>query len=108
MSWNYRVFRYDEDPPAYGIHEVYYDDDGNVESITERAVGVTADSRNGVLLVLADMADSFRHPVLDYKTYKEVEAQTILADNLARVLEQFKAEFGDAPPTPLSRAKVTG
>ena len=32
MKWNYRVCKRGKSPvPAYYIHEVYYDDDGNVQ-----------------------------------------------------------------------------
>ena len=38
MSWNYRVIEHeDEDVKFYQIHEVYYDKDGNPESMTEDA-----------------------------------------------------------------------
>ena len=41
MSWNYRVIFQDD---CYSIHEVYYDDEGNIESWTERAVGISGET----------------------------------------------------------------
>ena len=43
MTWNYRIIRY-KGSGHYGLHEVYYDDAGKPVSMTERAVGFTADA----------------------------------------------------------------
>lgn len=35
MAWNYRVLQYDDG--TYGVHEVYYNDAGNITAHTERS-----------------------------------------------------------------------
>jgi len=58
MYWNYRIMQYPDG--ECGIHEVYYDDDGNVESWTQNAVPVEGDD---VLVILEMMRqDVEAHP----------------------------------------------
>ena len=35
MSWNYRIVRYRNPEDGYGLHEVFYDDNQRVVTITE-------------------------------------------------------------------------
>ena len=37
MTWNYRMIRYN-DEKGFGIHEVYYDEDGEPDGMTVNAV----------------------------------------------------------------------
>ncbi len=72
MTWNYRVVRktetgYDKLGEYYGIHEVYYDDDGKPEMVTVEPVGIVGDD-------LLELQEEFVHylrallkPVLNYE-----------------------------------------
>lgn len=42
MSWNYRIVRY-KGGDGYGLHEVFYDADGQPWSMTDRPVGFVCD-----------------------------------------------------------------
>jgi hypothetical protein len=67
MSWNYRVVEHDQPgstDKSFGIHEVYYDDMGRVEAWTERAVGVTAYSVEGLAEEMEIMREALGKPVL--------------------------------------------
>jgi hypothetical protein len=55
-TWNYRVIA-QEDPEfgevVYGIHEVFYDDEGSIDGWTKAPVPFLADSKVGLLDALA-------------------------------------------------------
>jgi hypothetical protein len=68
MSWNYRIMRY-RNGEGFGLHEVFYDDDGLPWGMTEnpaRFVCGTDEGRAGIkgALLLARM-DAIKRPVLD-------------------------------------------
>lgn len=50
MSWNYRVVKY-RDGSGYGLHEVFYDDEGKAYAMTERPVGFACDPEEGPLSI---------------------------------------------------------
>lgn len=68
MTWNYRIVRY-ADGSGHGLHEVYYDDAGKPNGMTERAVGFHV----GPDETIADLAEqvvkaideAYTKPVLD-------------------------------------------
>ena len=67
MTWNYRVIEHDRPgstDKSFGIHEVYYDDMGRVKTWTERAVGVTAYSVEGLAEEMDIMREALAKPVL--------------------------------------------
>ncbi len=75
MNWNYRLMRYDTG--ALGIHEVYYDDDGDIISFTEEAVGVTGENTEEIGATLRQMAKDIDAYILNYdETCRMVEART--------------------------------
>ena len=42
MTWNYRVVRIEEEEyDRYQLYEVYYDDDGKIEGMTEDSMPVS-------------------------------------------------------------------
>jgi len=72
--WNYRVMQQPErpdDPDDKGIwlaiHEVFYDDDGEVDGWTKDAVTVGGNSKEELLKVLENMTAAAEKPVLDYE-----------------------------------------
>ena len=46
MSWNYRIVRY-RDNKGFGLHEVYYDKDGEPWGMTEDAARFICDAEEG-------------------------------------------------------------
>ena len=72
MTWNYRVIRktqtgYDNLGEYYGIHEVYYDDDGNPEMVTVEPVGPDGDTYEELVEDISCMIDAFGKATLDYE-----------------------------------------
>ena len=71
MTWNYRVVRktetgYDNLGEYYGIHEVYYDDDGNPEMVTVEPVAIVGDTLLELQWEYAHYLRALLKPVLDY------------------------------------------
>lgn len=46
MSWNYRIVRY-RDSKGFGLHEVYYDSDGQPWGMTEEGCRFVCDADEG-------------------------------------------------------------
>lgn len=78
MSWNYRVMkRKHVDCEELAIHEVYYDDDGNVTSWTDNKIALSTfiegDGADTTLKEVFDMMGvALTKPVLDYETGEPV------------------------------------
>ena len=68
MSWNYRVVRYRENK-GFGLHEVYYDKDGEPWGMTENPASFTCDAEEGAAGVKGSLliarVDSIKRPVFD-------------------------------------------
>jgi len=63
MSWNYRIVEY-EHGAGFGLHEVYYDDDGEPDAMSQHPagfVGETVDELNEALTMAKRAAE---RPVL--------------------------------------------
>lgn len=76
MSWNHRVMRrthsfksdgkeYSED--CYEIHEVYYDDNDNIEGFTEDAIAPCGETIEELREELQRMLDCLDEPLLIYE-----------------------------------------
>ena len=70
MSWNYRVIRHihthnDIDEEYYQIHEVFYDDDGNPETMTVEGIIPFGDTEEDLKEVMEMMANALTKNVLD-------------------------------------------
>jgi len=48
MSWNYRIVCY-KDGSGYGLHEVYYDEDGVADGMTEKPISFSFDKSEEVI-----------------------------------------------------------
>lgn len=67
MSWNYRVIkRKFADEYRYAIHEAYYDDDGEIWSITKEPVEPQGETEKELADDVARYIKSLVRPVLDY------------------------------------------
>lgn len=76
MTWNYRVVRQPMSQPNtfhYSIQEVYYDEDGNIEFISECEITPYGETLDELLSDYARMAEAFKKPVIDYNTLEEIE-----------------------------------
>lgn len=72
MSWNYRVIRYEKG--GFGLHEVFYDEAGKPNGMTEKPiefVGDTLDDLTGSLEMA--LRDARERPVLDERTIVPAE-----------------------------------
>jgi uncharacterized protein with NAD-binding domain and iron-sulfur cluster len=67
MTWNYRIIKHDDgDPIYYGLHEVYYDEEHNIDMWTLEAE-VVGDSVEEIVSVLKMMLDDVkRHDLLTH------------------------------------------
>ena len=71
--WNYRVVRTEEEQyDSYQLYEVYYDDDGKIEGMTENAMQPYGESLEELQNDLEYMMEALKQPVLDMK---ELEKQ---------------------------------
>lgn len=82
MSWNYRVMRHEHRrvDTFYQIHEVYYDEDGNVNVWTKEGVVAHSDTAAEMRKVLSMMEHALSEHVLDSKTGKVVEGTALAED----------------------------
>jgi hypothetical protein len=70
MTWDYRlVKRTYRGEVLYGLHEVYYDDQGTPESITEDPVGVAEQSKGDIMTTLRHMERALTMPTLNYEDF---------------------------------------
>jgi len=63
VSWNYRIVQY-ADGTGFGLHEVYYNEDGTECAMTDKPAGFVGDSPEeirGVLMMAR--ADANKRPV---------------------------------------------
>ena len=67
MTWNYRVVKktYMGDT-LFGIHEVYYDDDGNPDMVTVQPVGIVGDDIHELRREYVYYLRALLRPALDY------------------------------------------
>ena len=80
MTWNHRVVKYETpnlfgDPDVgYAIHEVFYDNNGNVQGMTSNPVKPWGDTKDELRLELMRMLDALTKPDLDYDDKDDDEA----------------------------------
>lgn len=92
MSWNYRVVRYLHGG-GFGLHEVYYRDDGVAYGMTERPCGFAcweADGITALRLNLEQAAAACYRPVFDEPAEWPAEHRlvTVALDALAAALAE--------------------
>mgnify|MGYP005992249943 CR=1 FL=1 len=79
MKWNYRVVETKSfEETSFGIHEVYYDDEGNITNVSIEPVGVVwSDDESG-----QEILDLFKKALtkptinlddIDFQAYSNVE-----------------------------------
>lgn len=82
--WNHRVIRQTVDhgklgtEVQFGIHEVHYDDQGNVKGHTVESVGIVGETYREAAEEWMRFARAFEKPILEYvegEGYRETEAR---------------------------------
>jgi len=68
MSWSYRVVKKED---IYGIHEVYYDDDGKPDMCTENSITMDADSADDLEWMIKQFKIAMNQPWLNYTDFCE-------------------------------------
>jgi hypothetical protein len=69
MSWNYRLVRY-RDGSGYGLHEIFYDDDGQPTGMTEQPISFSCDRNEDAVKEISEalklaLNDVTNRPIFD-------------------------------------------
>ena len=78
MSWNYRAVKTVTKIPlgdtdiSYGIHGVYYDDNGDIVNISESLAHPISDDLDGLKRNLERMMEACNKPIIDYNSGEEL------------------------------------
>lgn len=68
MSWNYRVVKQDDHgTPLYGIYEVYYNDVGKANGVTESPIRIYEESVDDLKKTLILIEEALTKEVLIYE-----------------------------------------
>ncbi len=71
MNWNHRVIKTETpDGPWFAIHEVYYDDEGNLSGYSEKPVAVCGEGFDEIEETLKRMLRALEKPILAYGDFK--------------------------------------
>jgi hypothetical protein len=77
--WNYRVIVKTlhspplEDELSFGIHQVFYDSEGNINSFTSTPSFPIGETENGLKTSIALMMSAFTRPVICYNNIKHLK-----------------------------------
>lgn len=81
MSWNYRVIKkVKRDEECYGIYEVFYNDDGEIELVSVDPAPVTGRSLQEMQDTFEKMVEAARKPILDYDQIQFVSTDLVPDD----------------------------
>ena len=70
MTWNYRIvktYHKESKEYIYAIHEAYYDEQGNVNGITQNPIRIMCESTDGIKWTLERISEALTKPVLEDK-----------------------------------------
>lgn len=72
MTWNHRVVRriFPDGEILFGIHEVFYNDDGQPDMVTDDAVRVLGDDIDDLEQTLKWMRKALGQPILEYSDFE--------------------------------------
>ncbi len=101
MSWNYRILKHVDDAGIfkahypdgiiwYGIHEVYYDKNGEPDSCTEKPCDVVQEDLNFIKTDLKMMLEATSKPVLNYSLFEDKEKNEAAKSGARRDFESDK------------------
>lgn len=73
MNWNYRLMKREylnpinqEKEVIYGIHEVYYDEDGNPNGWSKEPENISSETIEGIQWQIEKFQEALTKPLLDY------------------------------------------
>lgn len=80
--WNYRLIKRvqrvgQNEYVTYGIHETYYNEKGQPQSITERPVEPYGENATEILSSWMAMGEAFTKPILDYDEFVNKDIETV-------------------------------
>ena len=65
MFWDFRIIKHDTIKPAYfAVHEVYYDDNHQVEAWTEDPIDIVGESKKEILNDIENVFTDIKQPIL--------------------------------------------
>ncbi len=69
MTWNYRIMKKKNSAGEFefGIHEVYYDEEGKMSSCTLKSLTPVCSTAEDLKFEMLRMMDAFDNDTLDYK-----------------------------------------
>lgn len=79
MTWNHRVVRrfypntHMDDSMLYEIYEVYYNEDGTIEGLTEDPISISEESIDDLRATVDRIKKCLDNPIIDYDTLKEIQ-----------------------------------
>jgi len=79
MSWNHRVIRriypnvHMDDSILYEVHEVYYDEEGNIGSITQEPINIMEETVDDLRKTVERLTKCLEQPIIDYDTLEEIK-----------------------------------
>jgi hypothetical protein len=102
--WNYRVtkkFYSDPDTWVYGIREVYYNDDGEIERWTKYTVGPYGNTVDELVADIANFVAALAKPVVEIKAVdgQKVAVEDDLSEHdlsqLVKLLGEYQDQLND-------------
>ena len=79
MSWNHRVVRrfypntHMDDSILYEIYEVYYNQDGTINAITEEPIRIREETVDDLRKTVERLTKCLNSPIIDYETLQEIQ-----------------------------------
>ena len=93
MTWNYRLVKKiipDSEHFTYGIHEVYYNDDGTAWGVTEDPVDMSADHLNELKIQWDMLIEAFGRPVIEYDEFCKNQTDPDFASEIPTTDEEWE------------------
>lgn len=99
MSWNYRIIKTrlpenEIEEYSFGIHEVYYNDSGEIQSCTVNPVDPYGTSEEELRECLRMMTEALDKPVLDFDLDIPGSNTNIIISELDEVIDTNDAQSG--------------
>ena len=70
MSWSYRIVKTNVgDVSWYGVHEVYYDDEGKPALVSEEAVSLKEETVDDLDFLIGKIKIALKQPILNYEDF---------------------------------------
>ena len=88
--WNHRIVKRvqklgSEEFTSYGIYEVYYDEKGQPNGITESPVEPFGENATELLASWTMMSGAFTKPILDYEEFVNKDSEGITLEDLTSI-----------------------